>query len=166
MFERGILEHITPTLFEPLVRIPLIISSPGQVGRVDIQSPTSCVDVLPTLLHATGQPVPEEVEGFVLPPFNDQPLDDERSVFFMDAKTNYRLAPLRNCTVGVVKGRYKLIRYNGYEGFDGEIELYDLLNDPEELVDISSSETSIARDLSNLIQEKLQESDRPYISDE
>jgi arylsulfatase A-like enzyme len=166
MFERGILEHITPTLYEPIVRIPLIISAPGQVERVDILNPTSCVDVLPTLLHVTGQAVPEGVEGVVLPPFKDQSLNDERNVFFMDAKTNYRLTPLRNCTVGVVKGRYKLVRYYGYEGFDGVIELYDLFNDPDELIDISSIETSVARDLSNLIHVKLQESDRPYISNE
>ena len=36
LFERGHRGHNTPLLFEPLLRVPLVISSPGQEERKDI----------------------------------------------------------------------------------------------------------------------------------
>ena len=50
MFERGIRGHVTPTLYEPVIRVPLLIAKPGQREREDVYAPTSCVDLLPTLL--------------------------------------------------------------------------------------------------------------------
>ena len=57
------------TLFEELVRVPLIIRRPGedQPGR-RIAAPVQLVDIAPTLLDAAGLAIPEELEGQVLPP--------------------------------------------------------------------------------------------------
>jgi len=156
MFERGILEHVSPTLFEPLVRIPLVIFVPGQRERVDVESPTSCVDVLPTLLHATGAPVPPWTEGQVLPPLSGRDLSEDRSIFTMDTKENYKNSDLRIGTVGLIKGRYKLVHYFGYEGFDNEYELFDLENDPEEIENIYAS-SSMLKTLKDELLEKLRE---------
>ena len=69
MFERGINGHMTVCQHEPVMKIPLIIFEPGQTTRRDVYTPTNSVDVLPTLLHLTGQPVPDWVEGEVyIPP--------------------------------------------------------------------------------------------------
>ena len=54
LFERGVNGHVTPLLSEAIIHVPLIISAPGQADRQDIYSPTSCVDVVPTLLKMTG----------------------------------------------------------------------------------------------------------------
>ncbi len=51
LFERGVWGHITPVLFEPVIRVPLLISKPGQQKKQDVYSHTSCVDILPTLLY-------------------------------------------------------------------------------------------------------------------
>jgi len=58
-FERGVEGHITKLLYEPVMHIPLLVSAPGQTKRRDIYTPTSNVDILPTLLNATGRPVPD-----------------------------------------------------------------------------------------------------------
>ena len=81
MFERGILGHGTFGLYDPVIHIPLMIWRPGQTQRVDVFERTSAVDVLPTLLHVTGQPIPDLVEGAILPTFSAAAADSERSIF-------------------------------------------------------------------------------------
>ena len=162
MFERGILEHITPTLFEPIIHVPLIIHQPGQVSRVDIQTPTSCVDLLPTINHVINQPAPHASEGVVLPAFTEEPVQIERSVFAVETKSNPKNAPLRSGTVAMIKDRYKLIHYLDYKDVDKQYELYDLINDPEELSNLYSSQRSLGQDLQDELQAKIQEVNRPY----
>jgi arylsulfatase len=163
MFERGIWEHQTPTLYEPIVRIPLFIAKPGQQQREDVYTPTSCVDLLPTLLHATGQAIPDWCEGEILPPFGSNEASMERSIFAVEAKSNSKRAPLTKATVTLIKGQYKLIHYFGYDGYEDEYELYDLANDPEEMEDLYSSNRAVAADLQRELEEKLREVNRPYV---
>jgi hypothetical protein len=66
MFERGEQGHWTPLVFDPLIRVPLIVSRPGQQNREDVYTNTSSVDILPTLAHLTGIPFPPWSEGQVL----------------------------------------------------------------------------------------------------
>lgn len=162
MFERGILEHITPTLFEPVVHVPLIIHRPNQTAGENVHTLTSCVDLLPTMHHITGQPFPEWSEGVVLPTLADQPVDAARSVFVLEAKSNPKNAPLRTGTVAMVKGQYKLIHYLGSDNMDVQYELYDLVNDPEELENLYVTKRSIAEELQNELDAKIQEVNRPY----
>ena len=155
MFERGILEHNTATLFEPLLRVPLLIWEPGIKQRQDVRMPTSGVDLLPTLLHLAGQPVPDWFEGQVLPPFSGMPEDAERSVFAVEAKLNSRKGPLTKATLCIVKGRYKLVYYKGYPGYDEVYELYDLEDDPEELINLYSDLEVVAGPLRSELMQKL-----------
>jgi arylsulfatase A-like enzyme len=156
LFERGILGHVTPTLYEPLLHVPLLISVPGQTQRQDEYSHTSCVDILPTLARISNQPVPEWVEGEVLPGFRDEPVQSGRSVFGVEAKSSPKQGRLNKATVAVVKENYKLIYYRGYPTTPAP-ELYDLLKDPEELQDVAGTNPSIATDLRQEIEGKLQQ---------
>jgi arylsulfatase A-like enzyme len=162
MFERGILEHITPTLYEPITRVPLIISQPGQNKRVDVDSPTSCTDLLPTLLHATGKPVPDWTDGQILPTFTNDEVDTERSIFTVESKSNPKSSPLTKGTVAMIKDRYKLIHYFGYDGFDDQFEMYDLEYDPEELEDLYSESNTLAGDLKVELLAAVEEANKPY----
>jgi arylsulfatase A-like enzyme len=147
MFERGIWRHNTPTLYEPLIRVPLLISEPGRRRRRDVHQLTSAVDLAPTLLQIAGLPMPNWSEGRVLPLFEVQEGSPERSVFALEAKGNGKTGPLTQATAAIVRGSYKLIHYFGYEGFDGVYELYDVVGDPEELEDIQSSKPDVASEL-------------------
>jgi arylsulfatase len=156
MFERGVEGHLSPLVYDPAVRIPLIISAPGQQTRQDIYSATNNVDLLPTLLRITGHNVPEWCEGGLLPGFGGKE-DFERAVFSMDAKENAPNGKLTTVSIAMRKGRYKLIYYKGYTSYrgfpndlsynQGVFELYDLENDPEELSDILADSKSIAPSL-------------------
>lgn len=134
MFERGTWEHHNETMYQPLVHIPLMISAPKQQTRQDVYSATSAVDLLPTLLHLSGKPVPAWCQGTVLPPFGEA---GQRAIFALDAKHNpEKLGPLTTVTSMLVEWPYKLVMYTGYDRLadnDPLYELYDLENDPEEM---------------------------------
>jgi len=164
LFERGILGHTTPSLHDPVVKIPLIVFEPGQTSRRDVFENTSAVDLLPTLLHWTGKPIPQWTEGTVLPPY--QPAPEDQSVFALEAKTNQPTHPLTSASAMIIKGNYKLTKYFGYRYLpksDTLIELYDIKNDPEELEEISSIYPQITNRLLLSLEEKLQSADKPYI---
>jgi arylsulfatase A-like enzyme len=99
MFERGIWMHGIPTLYEPIAQVPLLIWNPKQSQRIDIHTPTSCVDILPTLLHLSKQPIPEWYEGQILPSHKDQSRDTDRSIFVVEAKENSKYLPLEKSTI-------------------------------------------------------------------
>jgi len=162
LFERGVHGHITELLYEPVIHIPLLISTPGQQQRQDVYSPTSCVDLIPTLLDAFGQTIPDWCEGRVLPTAPGELSTGERSIFSLEAKYNPIHQPIHRGTVALIRQPHKLIHYLGYDGYDNEYELYDLANDPEELQDLYPSRSSIATDLQNELQKKLKEVNQPY----
>ena len=155
LFERGVWEHITPLLFEPVIRVPLLISKPGQQTREDVRAPTSCVDILPTLAQIAGLKRPDWCEGEPLPTIvNTRPRSD-RSIYSVEAKQSAKLGPLKKRTVSLIREGHKLIHYLGYEGYDDVYELYDLTQDPEELRDISRAKKGVAAELRALLREHL-----------
>jgi arylsulfatase A-like enzyme len=162
MFERGVSGHVTETLFEPVTRIPLVIAAPGQTARQDVYTRTSCVDILPTAAHLAGLPAPAWGEGVILPPFNPDPPDPQRSIFTVEAKENSKWKPLTRATVAMVKGQHKLIQYMGYEKMPEGIELFDLENDPEELENLADSQPALAAELRESLRRKLAEVDQPF----
>jgi arylsulfatase A-like enzyme len=154
MFERGIVSHITPTLYEPIIHIPLMISVPGRTQRQDVHSVTSCVDLLPTLAKFSDLPAPDWGEGELLPGFKYDPTKNERDVFAVEAKSSPKQGSLRKATISIIKDKYKLIYYRGYPQ-NPMLELYDLSNDPEEMQDLANIKPSLAADLKQEIEDKL-----------
>lgn len=159
-FERGLDGHISPLLFEPLTHIPLLVAAPGQTARQDVTTPTSCVDILPTLLALTGQPIPDWCEGAPLPGLGGRP-DPQRSLFTVEAAHNPAFAPLNTVSVALRKDNYKLTAYRGYRDAD-IFELYDLAADPEELTDLFPAAPAIAKPLQTELLDRLQTANAPY----
>lgn len=159
LFERGIYGHATPALFEGVIRVPLIISQPGQTAPQHIYTPTSTVDLLPTLLRVAGQPIPEWCEGQPLPGIGGEQAA-ERSVFVVEAKTNPAHTPLQRASLALIKGRYKFLSYRGYPGIEDFYELYDLEDDPAELQNLYPDHP-MAAVLQAELTERLAVADRP-----
>jgi len=163
MFERGILLHERPVLFQPVIRVPLLISAPGQLTHQDVYTPSNAVDLLPTLLYMNDMPVPDWIEGQVLPPYLAQP--EERSVFALEARKNHPYRPLTQATAMNVRWPYKLIHYWGWPELPKEedvFELFDLENDPQELENIYSPADALSQDLSQELQARIDAADAPY----
>jgi arylsulfatase A-like enzyme len=155
LFERQIHGHVTETLYEPLIRIPLLISKPGQRRREDVFTPTSSVDLLPTLVHLAGKPVPGWCEGQVLPTFKPGRQENRRSIYVVEAKKNPKFAPLRTGSVALVQGSYKLIHYFGYHTEKDAYEFYNLNNDPDEYEELYPTQKKLVSDLKEELASKI-----------
>lgn len=153
--ERQVWGHVTPLLYEPLTHIPLLIHKPGQNTREDIYTATSSTDVLPTICQIAGLPVPEWVEGEVLPGFRTDPADPQRPIFSADAKENNKFAPLTKATLAMIKWPYKIIHYLGYEELPNHFEVFNLEEDPEELNDLYPTAAGFVTELEDQLLEKL-----------
>jgi len=125
--EHGALLHGL-TLFEPAVRVPLVVVAPGgAAGRVVPQN-VSTLDVAATLLDLAGLPPEPQFEGRSLAPLlagGGSRLPD-RDVLF-------ELAPrggpneVRQHALGILRGSQKLL-----VGPSGAAFLYDVAADPDE----------------------------------
>ncbi|MDX1566072.1 MAG: sulfatase-like hydrolase/transferase, partial [Phycisphaeraceae bacterium] len=163
MFERGIRRHNTPTLFQPVIHVPLMIFPPGQDGREDVFTTTSSADLLPTMLQISGksQLIDGWMEGRVLPPFEGVGVENG-DVFTMEAKKVRPNAPMEPGTVAGFRGDLKLIYYFGYPelGEGGErIELFDLRSDPCELHDLYPANPELGSDLLDTIKAQIRSRD-------
>ena len=161
MFERGDKGHDTPLLYDPVIHSPLIISAPGQRARRDVYAPVNSVDILPTLLHLAGKPIPDWCEGEILPGFGGEE-NYERATFSVEAKLNPAFAPFQIATISMRKRQYKLIYYKGYFGGEDWFELYNLEDDLEELVNLFDSEKSVAAQMKDEMLERLDAADREF----
>ncbi|MBN2146227.1 MAG: sulfatase-like hydrolase/transferase [Anaerolineales bacterium] len=159
MFERGIQDHITQVLYQPIVHIPLLIFPPGAQERVDIYESTSAVDLLPTLTHITGHPIPEWIEGVILPPF--APTQPNREIYcFHGAQDSF--GKIYRGTAALIREQLKAIWYFNYDEIGGAgnevIELFDLAADPEELNNLYPTRQDIADELVQKLRAKTAQS--------
>jgi arylsulfatase A-like enzyme len=159
LFERGEIGHFTRIIFEPLIHVPLFISTPDQKSRRDIYTRTSNVDLLPTITHLTHNPIPDWAEGNILPGLGGTE-DADRSVFVLDAKQNSSFAPLTKFSASITKNDYRLTYYS-YPGIQ-RFELYNLVKDPEELHDLYDKANDVARPMKNELLDNISKADKPY----
>lgn len=161
LFERGTRGHVTKLLFEPLIHIPLLISSPGQRERVDIHELTSNVDILPTLAHISNIQKPDWAVGEILPGLGGAHNPD-RNVWsligwFMGGGQQ---SEIERVSLALNKGEYKLVKYHGYGSAKNRYEFYDLRNDPEEL-DNQYKSNPIAKEMRAELDQKFEEIKSP-----
>jgi choline-sulfatase len=166
MFERGILAHSTEALYQPVIRVPLLIFEPGREQGLDIHVPTSAVDVLPTLAQVTGHALPDWTEGQVLPPYASDAPDPQRSVYVIRAAKNPPFAPIERASVSLIKGRYKLLYFYGYPQLRVPelVRLFDIEKDPEEMKNLARTHKDIAAEMLQELKRRIQERDQPYLS--
>jgi len=162
LFERGILGHTTETLYEPVIRVPLIISRPGQTQRQDVYTPTSCIDLLPTLLRLNEQQIPAWCEGEILPSFGALQEPGNRNIFSIEARENPKYGLISKGTIALINDQYKMIHYFGYDGIESEYELFNLENDPEELENLYSAKKTVASAMQNELLVKLDEVNQQF----
>jgi len=110
-------------LYEPAMRVPLIMRSPGMTAGARVETGVSGVDLLPTTLELLGLPAQTGIQGRSLVPLwrGDQ-VPGHDPVFACQGFEGYdRLAMWRTPD-------WKLTRYD-----EGGGELYDMRGDPHEL---------------------------------
>lgn len=164
LFERGELGHWTPTIYDPVIHVPLIIRQPGQTVRTDVHAMTSSLDLLPTIAHLTGNPAPDWAEGTLLPEFGGN-ADEKRSFFVLDAKSNSSFGPLVNYSMSLTRDGHRLVYYSYPKDNYRKFEFYDLNADRDELKNLYPSKPSLAAEMEDELLQKVLDVNKPFRRD-
>jgi arylsulfatase/arylsulfatase A len=135
------------------VRSPYFVHWPARLEAGHISDRVAAhIDVLPTVLEATGVPAPEglRLDGRSLMPLlaGDPGAWPGREIVIQAHRGN---VPVRYHHFLLRGPRYKLLHPSGFgeEGFEGEptFELYDMEADPLELEDLASQKPEVVAEL-------------------
>ena len=131
------------THYDSSARVPFVVRWPGRIPARQVDGFSGHVDLLPTLLSLAGIPVPDRAEGVDLTPMlMGEPSDESGSSGVLDPMETGRPSPMLSNAVqdevfieirgnvSVVTDRWKL----GLYPHDTEGDLYDLADDPYELI--------------------------------
>jgi arylsulfatase A-like enzyme len=132
--EHGELLH-GRSLYNPVLEVPLILHLPGPVRHgMNINEPVGLIDVFPTILDILGQRRPNAQGTSLLPLILGSPGKQERKIFAV--RNSFKMfSPDRGKkNVSMIDERWKAI----YNQDPDTMELYDIINDPEERHNLAS----------------------------
>lgn len=140
LYEHGRFDHGF-TLYDELVRVPLILRLPGQGAGKVIRDRVGSIDLMPTLLDLLAihrdDDVRSQLRGTSLvPALRGEPI--RRDVY---SETDYRQYTYQR-SILTPDGRKLIVTLES-----GRRELYDLNSDPGEARDLATAEPSLADEL-------------------
>ena len=136
--EHGIVGWHSHSLYEELLRVPLLIKMPQTMykGRIIAENIRS-IDILPTILDLMNRSNSDYFSGLSLMPLiRDNNLKDELYIVSQLDRPEYNIASIR-------KGKWKWYDY----------QLFDLLKDPEEKYNVYVDNKQIAASLESKLKE-------------
>ena len=118
--------------YEASLRVPLIVAGPGIEGNRISDDLVELIDLNPTICDFSDVPVLENIDGLSIAPVLRGESENHRSETVSKLR---KFSCIRTDT-------HKLI-----EDSDGFIELYNLVEDPDELNNIADAEQQLVREL-------------------
>ncbi|MEX1238634.1 MAG: arylsulfatase [Cyclobacteriaceae bacterium] len=138
------------------IRVPFYFRYPSYAPK-DIETTAAHIDVLPTLAEICNVTLPEErsIDGeSLLPLIEEKRVDwEERGLFFY---WNRRY-PERYNNMALLRGRYKLVGDTDYNAMIENFQLYDMIEDPFEQVNIVGKKKNLAAELKAEMDRKYEE---------
>ncbi len=135
-FEKGWRGHCSRCLYDSTTNVPLLIHLPGQSKGEWIHTPAETVDISPTILDIINKPIPRWIEGESLLPYMRG--DSTRT-----EKAKFSYTKWGGRAIAVVKDDHKLI----YDLVNKSAELYNIIEDKDELVNLYSQRPDIVKKL-------------------
>ncbi|MBN1484536.1 MAG: sulfatase-like hydrolase/transferase [Chloroflexia bacterium] len=145
-FEHGGFGHGN-SFYQEIIRVPLIISGPYVQPGTVIQTPVPLLDLMPTLIDIAGGTIPPEARGRSIKSALQGQEPAAISIYSEMLLTTYFDQK------AVLHDHQKLI----YGLLDQELALYDLHNDPKELVNIASSSVTATNDRLTLLRDWIEQ---------
>lgn len=116
-------------LYEHTWRVPFIVKGPGIAPKSRAKGNIYLLDVLSTICDLTGVPIPDSSEGLSFKPVLEGKKDAVRDVLYGVYCGGTK--PGMRC---VKKGDWKLIKYDVMDGEVQETQLFNLAENPNELI--------------------------------
>ena len=135
-------------IYQSTIKVPLVFILPGGPKAKRINTPVSLIDIPPTVCSLLGIESPNVTQGKdLLPYFNgqSQPYPD-RHIYCQSLGPTIYMA---NSLLGVVNDSYKYIQTT-------RPELYDIIQDPQELDNLIDSQSNRARIMKDKLQQILE----------
>jgi uncharacterized sulfatase len=130
------------------IRTPMIVKWPDKVEPSTSAVPVSSIDIAPTLLEAAGLKVPQTMSGLNL--LDERTVNGRESIFgsifthdILDLEDP--IASLKDRWV--IQGKWKLIVPHSKNILDAQVQLYDVVSDPDETENLIIEEAVLARKL-------------------
>jgi len=162
--------HVTRSKASPYeggVRTPIMFSWPGRLRPADRKEVVSSIDVMPTILAATGAKMPADLPGLNLLPHLKAGAPIERKIIFGE-NFAHNIADIEDPEASLtfrwcIAGKWKLLLT-----YDGEVvrtrpewdsrtvtgpQLFDLLDDPHEKRNVAASHPGVVARLAGRIDE-------------
>lgn len=128
------------SMYEGSVRVPLVLTGPGIQQGQRLPNLGSLIDLCPTFMDMGGLPPRSGLDGESLLPLATGDTTNSRDwayACFMGCTLNTSAYMLR-------KDRWKYVVYAGYTP-----QLFDMENDPQELIDLSREQPDVVSRLDN-----------------
>jgi len=160
------------TLYDEVTHVPLIIKIPGQKGKT-VEGLTQIIDVMPTLLNILGLSVPDGTQGKNLIPMMTGAKESVNEFVFAGSKYEWFrrsfariLYPVKSINASIRDRRWKLIYEIKEIKEEGSIEetyeLFDVLNDPDELHNLIDKEVTVTSALKRKLSKWSKESRKEF----
>jgi len=127
--------------YEPSISVPLLIAGPGIDGNRRAEAPISTIDLYPTFCALSGLPIPEGLDGIdastmLTDPENARPRDFAASSYFQYGiwwdREDEQKEQQPHMAMRVVRDE----RWKYAEVEKGAALLFDMVNDPEERINL------------------------------
>jgi arylsulfatase A-like enzyme len=137
--------------YEACLKVPFVVYAPKYYPhRVETKFAAN-IDIAPTFAELAGADIPNTVDGLSLVPLlNDSAAKWREDILLEHWRTNEGVGGIIPQYYAVRNAEWKYVEYE-----TGETELYDLVNDPYELQNISGK--SKYKEVQNALAERLQE---------
>jgi tetratricopeptide (TPR) repeat protein len=136
-------------IYQGNIKVPLVIKEPGQTEPSLIKNTVGIVDIVPTICSLLKIEAPLQFQGQDISPYftPDGSVDLQRHVYCESlAPTKYK----GNSLLGIVNDQYKYIQTT-------RPELYDIVDDPMESINLVTEEPHLARILQDRLKQILEE---------
>jgi uncharacterized sulfatase len=152
------------TPYEGGIRTPIMYRLPGKISAGERTELTSSIDIVPTILAATGARIPDDLPGLNLIPALTSGSEIDRDTIFGEGFA-HDIADVENPEASLlyrwaIRGKWKLLltydgEVNRYQSSHPRTEkgpqLFDLLSDPTEQHNLAADNPLIVKELAMAI---------------